>query len=189
MRKLHLIIERGQRGAALFSDCRSFRYALWRLPDDGRGTCLFVMLNPSTADASQDDPTIRRCIAYAKRWRYGEPVIANAFAWRSTDPSVLRELGDTAIGVYNDQVIALLGKLSAIAVCGWGAHGAIGDRGVGVLRALERHQVRPHALSLTAKGHPGHPLYLRGDLEPFPIEAADPAAGAKVAAIRTSPPG
>lgn len=121
------------------------------------------MLNPSTADERQDDPTIRRCIAYAKRWGYGGLLIGNIFAFRSTDPKGLYATPDP-VGPDNDFWLDKIARQADRVVCGWGVHGAHMGRGERVLWWLRRY--KPMALKITAEGHPGHPLYLRADLEP-----------------------
>jgi hypothetical protein len=81
---------------AEFSDCGTYRYALWRTWNALQPGVLFVGLNPSTADATTDDPTIRRCIGFAKRWGYGGITMANVFAYRATDPREMTVLAPSA---------------------------------------------------------------------------------------------
>lgn len=164
------ITDLGTNGYAVFSKCRRYRYELGRLTggDMKAGACLFVMLNPSTADAFQLDPTVRRCLGYATRWGYGSLLVANLFAWRSTDPRAL-ELADDPIGPENDEAIVRLARSAARVVCAWGTWGEFEDRGDYVLARLRREGVALHALGFTKDGHPKHPLYLRRDAVPQPF--------------------
>ncbi|MGU9981531.1 DUF1643 domain-containing protein [Phreatobacter sp. HK31-P] len=160
------------RPAAVFSTCRSWRYVLRRQWRDG--PCVgFVLLNPSTADEDNDDPTIRRCIAYAKAWGFGRLVLGNIFAFRATDPAVMRAAPDP-IGPENDAHLRnIVQESSGEIVCGWGVHGEFQGRGAAVLDLIRAKSGRePQALSWTKGGHPGHPLYLRADLRPMPWRAA-----------------
>jgi hypothetical protein len=72
--------------AAVLSECGRYRYVLTRTWDHDLAACAFIGLNPSTADAHEDDPTIRRCIRFARDWGHGGLIMLNLFAWRSTDP-------------------------------------------------------------------------------------------------------
>ena len=142
---------------AVFSPCGTWRYTLERGWDSGPA-CLFVMLNPSTADFQNDDPTVAKCQRYARRWGYGRLTVANIFALRSTDPRALYSHTDP-VGPDNDGWIARLAADASFIVCAWGTHGAYQDRGLAVARALAtRYDL--HALAITKDGHPGHPLYL-----------------------------
>lgn len=152
--------------AAVLSDDGVYRYSLTRRWADGPSV-RWVMLNPSTADAEVDDPTIRRCVSFARRWGYGSIVVHNLFALRATDPRELRQHPDP-VGPDNDAVLRgerhLPGEV-AVTVCAWGAHAAAVDRGRAVLALLEDARVHPFALGLTAAGHPRHPLYVAGATE------------------------
>jgi len=159
--------------AANFSPCMTWRYLLRRrwssAPSVG-----FILLNPSTADDRLDDPTIRRCIAFAKRWQYGGLVLGNLFAFRSTDPSALKSCADP-VGPWNDQALSTVCEESkdGVVICGWGAHGGLKGRSAQVLQMMRSEwRGRPYALALTKAGEPGHPLYLRGDADPFEVETA-----------------
>jgi hypothetical protein len=143
-----------------------YRYVLgrrWGGEADGRVN--FVMLNPSTADGLQDDPTIRRCVGFVKSWGYGELIVTNLFAFRSTDPKRLKRVTDPS-GPLNDGVILHNAVSSGVVVCAWGAHGTLYGRDRAVLRLLKGAGVTPHYLKLTAGGCPQHPLYLSGSLVP-----------------------
>lgn len=160
--------------SAIISDCGKYRYHLHRhIGMGGRGSCVFVMLNPSTADATQDDPTIRRCIGYAKTLGCNSLEVVNLFAYRSTSPDVLRGLGaDMAVGPENDKHILQACALAEFVLCGWGNHGALFGRDREVLKLLRERGVKPMALKINGKsGQPGHPLYLKADAQPFEMAA------------------
>lgn len=143
---------------AKFSPCGLYRYTLTRRVNEARHTwCVFVMLNPSTADASVDDPTIRACVEFAKRWECGWLEVVNLFAWRSTDPKGLKTCADP-IGPLNDGHLFEAAANGDIVVCAWGAHA--GARGVEVGERLRR-EVGVHHLGLNADGSPKHPLYIK----------------------------
>lgn len=152
---------------ATFSPCRVWRYRLERRWAEGE-LCGFILLNPSTADEKQDDPTIRRCIAFAKRWGFGGLVLGNIFALRSTDPAGLYTHADP-VGPENDAYLARITSEARTIICGWGVHGAFRDRGAAVVELFKGRMAEPKALRLTADGHPGHPLYVRGDTVPVPL--------------------
>ncbi len=153
--------------SAKLSEDGHYRYTLERRWGDGK-TVVFVMLNPSTADASQDDPTIRRCVNFARLWGYSGLVVVNLYAWRDGDPNNLPDTRDEAIGPENDEAILDSARRAHLVVCAWGTHGAKWGRGDEVLKMLRAHTV-PHALRLTKDGHPSHPLYLPGNLMPRPM--------------------
>jgi hypothetical protein len=143
------------RRAATFSRCRRYRYSLTRSWDPALPTILFVGLNPSTADSSRDDPTVRRCIGFAREWGYGTMTLANLFALRSTDPAQLWTARDP-IGPDNDEWVRSLADSAAMVVVAWGAHGGLLDRDRHVLAMLSS----VHCLGRTQAGQPRHPLYL-----------------------------
>lgn len=153
------------------SACGRYRYSLWRRWGPGPSV-LFVGLNPSTADATLDDPTIRRCIGFARAWGYGGLVMANLFAWRDTAPAGMMAAADP-VGPDNDRVLQAEHVRAALTVAAWGAHGAHLGRDE-VVRAL---LPRLHCLRLTKHGHPGHPLYLPASLQPVPWLVPDSEGG------------
>lgn len=131
----------------------------------------FIGLNPSTADETQDDPTIRRCIDFSKRWGYGAMCMTNLFAFRATDPEAMKQSEDP-VGKDNDQWIFHIASEAGLVVAAWGNHGEFQNRGEVILNHLKNIQgvSRPHHLRLTNSGHPRHPLYLRKDLKPIPFQ-------------------
>lgn len=153
---------------ALFSPCRKWRYSLTRRWQNGKNIAAFIGLNPSTADELYDDPTVRRCINFAKDWGYDGMWMLNVFAFRATDPRALQSV-EEPIGVDNDAVIVRLAKRASLVVCAWGVHGTLGDRHLTVCRNLQKAGVPLSVLKLTTKGgHPNHPLYLPKALQPRP---------------------
>jgi hypothetical protein len=153
---------------ARLSSCGRYRYELkrsWTMDVEKR-YCLFVMLNPSTADATVDDPTIRRCIAFAKAWGYDALTVGNLYALRATDPAELWTVADP-VGPENDERLAILASYARVIVAAWGANARI-ERVSQVLPILERFG-RVHALKTTKHGQPCHPLYLPGGLKPSPF--------------------
>lgn len=159
--------------SAVFSECGAYRYALWRdLGMLGEGTVTFVMLNPSTADAEQDDPTIRRCVHYAERWGFGRLAVANLYAYRATNPKALYGVEDP-VGPENDHWIQELASDAAEVIVAWGAQrGPIPGRDGRALELIDAAGLIPQALELTDGGYPRHPLYVRGDVERFPYRVA-----------------
>lgn len=155
--------------SALFSRCGSFRYRLGRRWGEGP-TATFVMLNPSTADATIDDPTIRRCIGFAQREGFGGLEIVNLYAYRATDPGDLRRAG-YPVGPRNDRHIAAAVAQSAVIVLAWGANARSSDRPSAVLKLLSSMGRKPYCLRLTSGGYPEHPLRLPGScaFQPFPL--------------------
>lgn len=154
---------------AVFSPCRTWRYRLDRdleLLASTRIAVAFIGLNPSTADETHDDPTIRRCKRFALDWGFARLVMANAYAYRSTAPRGLWSAADP-VGPENDSHLEAIAREVELVVCAWGAH-AKPDRVAAVLAALARAGRQPHALRVTKAGAPGHPLYLPGDLTPAP---------------------
>ena len=150
---------------ALFSACRRWRYLLWRCWDESKPAANFLMLNPSTADEVKLDPSCTRARNYAERWGFGAVLITNIFAWRSTDPTLLRVVKNP-IGRGNDAAIVKAAKQAKLVVCAWGNHGEHMGRGEEVLAMLARHRLGLHLLKLNSGGHPAHPLYLPATLAP-----------------------
>lgn len=153
---------------AIISECGHYRYLLQRSWDAQRQAVCFIMLNPSTADAEQDDPTIRRCLGFAKSWGFGQLEVVNLFAVRATDPAVLKKAGDL-VGSDNDEQILNSARVCSLVVCAWGNHGKTRGRSAAVLKLLKDNQITPHALRVSKTGEPAHPLYLKGDLRPVAI--------------------
>ena len=149
----------------IFSPCRNYRYALWREWIGGDGYAMFVGLNPSTADETQDDPTIRRCIAFAKAWGYSGLCMTNLFAFRATDPRNMRAATDP-VGPQNDAAILELAAASDRIICAWGTHGAHLRRGDEIEIKLRGLNHPLFHLGLTKAGAPTHPLYISYERQP-----------------------
>ena len=149
------------RRTANFSPCRTYRYALRRTWDAEKRTVLFIGLNPSTADECTDDATIRRCIGFAQAWGHGRLIMANLFAYRSTDPAALLKVADP-VGAENDAWLRRLVQEADLTIVAWGIHGTLLQRHEHVLRMLPK----VHCLGVTIAGHPKHPLYLPGGTAP-----------------------
>lgn len=133
------------------------RYRLWRVWDPTKKRVVWVMLNPSTADDRQLDPTVRRCVQFAQRWGFGGIEVVNLFAFRSSTPQVLRTLRNP-VGDENDRHIAEACRNAGLVVAAWGNHGTYLGRDGTVQRLLERFGVALHCLATTQDGHPTHPL-------------------------------
>ncbi|ROU02855.1 DUF1643 domain-containing protein [Histidinibacterium lentulum] len=156
---------------AVYSPCESYRYLLTRTWTPAGARALFVMLNPSTATEVQNDPTVERCERRARTLGFGAFRVTNIFAWRATDPRVLRQVADP-VGPDNDAAIAMsatewvrAGTADRI-VCAWGTHGAYLDRGQKVARLLGASGHPLHHFGLTREGHPRHPLYVGYAVQP-----------------------
>ena len=156
----------GGLSAAAFSPDKMYRYALTRTWGEAPAMT-WIMLNPSTADAMQDDPTIRRCIRFARREGCGGIAVVNLFGLRATDPRDLRdslEAGIDPVGPVNDWFVRLHAQGAARAVAAWGAHGTPRGRAAEVAAMLEAIPgIRLECLGVTADGSPRHPLYVRSD--------------------------
>jgi hypothetical protein len=116
---------------------------------------MFIGLNPSTADGTRDDPTVKRMVSFAQRWGYGKLFLGNLFAFRSTDPAQLRSQADP-VGPDNDLYLVLMSAHSDLVIAAWGAHGALHNRGDAVRKLI----LPLFHLGLTNNNQPKHPLYL-----------------------------
>ncbi len=144
---------------AVYSDCEAWRYLLTRVWDPAGPRALFVMLNPSTATEVQNDPTVERCERRARALGFGAFRVTNIFAFRATDPRVMRAAADP-VGPDNDAAIAGSVPWADRIVCAWGNHGLFMDRGAQVARLLRGAGAAPWVLGLTGAGQPVHPLYV-----------------------------
>ncbi|GAB4455936.1 MAG: DUF1643 domain-containing protein [Armatimonadaceae bacterium] len=161
---------------AEFDSTGQYRYRLTRCWDDHLPRICFVMLNPSTADAEHDDPTIRRCIGFSQRWGYGSLEVVNLFAYRATLPANLFAAPDP-IGPENDRFLCQAVAQAHRVVAAWGVHGARSNRAASVLPLLGT----VYCLGCTQSGEPRHPLYLPADTTPhiFVANPENPERSAK----------
>lgn len=151
---------------AVYSDCEAYRYLLTRVWGEGR-KALFVMLNPSTATEMQNDPTVERCERRARALGFGAFRVANIFAFRATDPKVMRAAADP-VGSGNDAAILDSVPWADSIVCAWGNHGDHLNRGHQVARLLRETGAPLLHLGLTGQGQPRHPLYVGYGQQPQP---------------------
>lgn len=157
---------------AIIDPTGQYRYSLWRIWSHNLPKVLFIMLNPSTADASIDDPTSRRCIRFAKDWGFGSLEVVNLFAYRATKPDELKKCSDP-IGPDNDIYIRRAALQTDKIITAWGTKGALLERNRSVMEIL--YSFRTYCLDISKDGHPKHPLYVAGDCRPrlYFQEAAD----------------
>ena len=154
--------------AAILSEDRKYRYWLERDVRTLRqetGTLAVVMLNPSTADEMEDDPTIRRCIGFARRWDHGRLIVVNLFALRSVNPDELT-MWDDPVGLENDDWIRKAIGEADVTLVAWGAWKGVGPREKAVAAIFTAEGVMPLCLGVTKGGHPKHPLYVLGATVP-----------------------
>lgn len=152
----------GHQGAR-FSPDRLHRYWLWRTLGSGTRRIAFIGLNPSRADEVRSDPTVTRCVNFARKWGFGRFDMLNAFAFVSPYPKEMRAAADP-VGPENDYWLRRITGQVDFVVVAWGEEGTYRHRDQDVLALLER--VRLHHLGLTIKGHPRHPSRLPRDVEP-----------------------
>jgi hypothetical protein len=162
-----------------FSPGREYRYTLWREWDcDYLTGCaddlphikeyvMFIGLNPSTADETKDDPTIRKCIGFSKRWGYGALCMANLFAYRATNPKVMKAQADP-IGPENNRWLVSCARGAGIVVAAWGKDGRHNSRAA-VVFGLVAAVKETYCLRQNKDGTPEHPLYVPYEVEPYKI--------------------
>lgn len=146
---------------AVISKDGKYRYALWRIWDSNLPNVMFIMLNPSTADSIKNDPTISKCIYYAKKWGYGGIYVGNLFAFRSHTPGLMM-LDSDPIGPDCDDYLSWMRDRSELIIAAWGNHGSHLNRG----SIIKRKFKNLYCLDLTNSGQPKHPLYLSNKLIP-----------------------
>lgn len=146
--------------SAIVSKDKMYRYELSRSWDSEKPYVMFIMLNPSTADASKDDPTIRRCINFAKSWDYGGIFVGNLYAYRTTHPKELKQIANPC-GSENITHLISMARRSAIVVCAWGNNKGIPQNITKIF-----YYKRLYYIEKSVNGTPKHPLYLKGNLMP-----------------------
>lgn len=168
----------------IFSPNRVYRYTLWRewpaptpelyhtedphleyYPGRHDQYVMFIGLNPSTADETKDDPTIRKCVGFAKRWGYGALCMTNLFAFRATDPKVMMEQRYNALGPDSNRWLLECSRDAGRLVAAWGANGKFLNRDKDVVQMLDFLE----CLRKTKAGHPEHPLYVPYTAQPIPF--------------------
>ena len=141
----------------VFSEDRIYRYVLWREWDMlNSAYAMFIGLNPSTADETQDDPTIRRCIGFAKEWGFGSLCMTNLFAFRATKPEDMKKSVDP-VGQDNDYWLKECGSNAGRIIAAWGTHGCFMNRDYSIMTTVKNLK----CLGKTKTGFPKHPLYLK----------------------------
>lgn len=146
-----------------------YRYYLTRQWDLYLPSVNFIGLNPSTADASDDDPTIRKCMTYARGWGYGGIIMTNLFAFRTKDPYEMMQQGVNAIGAENNRYLIQGHKEAKISVAAWGNHGGLNERSKDVVHLIPNL----YCLKITKLKQPAHPLYLSSQLTPVKFEFSE----------------
>src|SRR5579883_1277250 len=146
-----------------------YRYNLWRVWDATLPKVTFILLNPSTADATLDDPTVRRCVGFARAWGFGSLELVNLFAYRATHPRQLKTAPDP-VGPANDDAILRAVNSAQLVIVGWGTHGRLYSRDRAILRLLPDSI---HCLGVTETGLPCHPLYLKRETAPVPYRVRE----------------
>lgn len=163
LRELHQNQKRmvGMDCGAEFDTSGRYRYALWRAWSANYPRVVFILLNPSTADEQRNDPTIRRCMGFARAWQFGSVEVVNLFAYRATDGRELLKAVDP-VGEENNRFLMRAVERCSTVVVGWGSRGTLLGRDREVISLLAgRKDV--YCLGTTKGGHPRHPLYVRGD--------------------------
>lgn len=152
---------------AIFSDCRRYRYQLWRRWDLSKPDVMYIGLNPSKAGINTSDNTVTRCMNFAKKWGYGGMYMMNLFSFMATDPEDMIRQADP-VGPKCDAHLVEVSKNVGIIVCAWGNHGVYKERNQQVLQLLP--PLKLHYLRMTKQRQPQHPLYLPDDLKPIKYE-------------------
>lgn len=157
--------------SAEMSACGRYRHSLTRVWEEVSYHCLFVMLNPSTADGAVDDPTVRKCVGFAKLLGHGAMTVVNLFDYRATDPAELYRanlrrdrLASADWRRHFERAVAGCERV----VVAWGAHGKLYDQDLVVTRLLRDLGVEPQCLAVNKDGTPKHPLYVGYNVAPKP---------------------
>ena len=180
--------------AAVFSSCGGYRWWLQRTWQPERPTLVFVGLNPSCADGQRDDPTLRRLVAYGRRWGFGRLEVINLFGAVATTPAALKRMADPVgadneawirrclrrLGPWRCEAIPAresagavpVGPLGSLLWLGWGNGGAWRGRDRALLALVAEFAVKPFALCRTASGQPRHPLYCPAAMTPGPFASS-----------------
>jgi len=143
---------------AYFSDCRKYRYALWRIWDKSKQLVMFIGLNPSTANESKDDPTIRRVKKFASDWGFGGFYMMNLFAYVTSDPGELKKHNNL---INNFWLLKISSKCKRV-VFAWGSFNEATERAQEVIQMFAGY-----ALRINKDGSPRHPLYVKSNIKPI----------------------
>lgn len=166
-----------------FSPCRRYRYVLWReLPPEfsmatastdpdaiyhGHEYLMVIGLNPSTADETQDDPTIRKCIGFAKRWGFGALCMTNLFSWRDTKPENMKRAAEP-VGMDNHHHIVKCASAAGLVLAAWGKDGSFHHQDLNMQQWLSSINIPIQCLRRNKDGSPMHPLYVPYETQPIP---------------------
>lgn len=152
---------------AIFDINSKYRYSLWRAWSAHHPRIVFILLNPSTANEHKNDPTIRRCMGFARAWNYGSMEVVNLFAYRATDYRELFKV-ENPIGAENNRFLMQAVERCSTVVFGWGNRGTLLGRDRQVMSLLaDRNDV--YCLGITKDGQPRHPLYVKWDTSLVPF--------------------
>lgn len=148
--------------SAILSQCGQYRYYLRRQIAGAQSsrTLAFIMLNPSTADATKNDPTIGRCMSFAATWGYSEMIVGNLYALRSSDPSVLKTSLDP-VGPENANWLDHIACKAETIVCAWGGNAAA-ERAQAFYTQMTDAGRALYCLGMNKDRSPKHPLYIKG---------------------------
>ncbi len=145
---------------ATISDCCLYRYLLRRTWDHAKPRALLIMLNPSTADAKIDDPTIRSCVRLLTALGYGSMEVVNLFAWRATEPDNLLSASEPVGNINDYAIMSAVGRCDMV-ICAWGAHRAADQRARKVVEMIRAERPAVFCFGKTKDGAPKHPLYIK----------------------------
>lgn len=163
------IVTNSLKGSATFDVSSYYRYCLtrsWTTDEANAHQVTFIMLNPSEADAEQDDPTIRACSQFAQGWGYTRLTVVNLFAYRTAHPAMLGRIEDP-IGPENDQYVTSAVKLADKVILAWGNQGILLNRDQTVINLISSYRHKLYCLKRNRTGQPCHPLYIKRTTMPF----------------------
>jgi hypothetical protein len=157
-----------RKNGAIIDSTGQYRYSLTRVWNPSKEKVVFICLNPSTADGETDDPTLKRCIDFAKRWhngKYGSLEMVNLFSFRATDFNVLRDV-ENPVGTENDDFIVKAVRSASLVVVAWGEKGIYRDRHKEVIELISNEEIDVHCLDILKCNQPKHPLFAKKELTP-----------------------
>ena len=157
------IVTNPPKGAATFDVSCRYRYQLtrtWASHGQSPSQVTFIMLNPSTANEEQDDPTIRACSQFTQRWGYNQLNVVNLFAYRTPQPLDLKKVTNP-VGPDNDHYLLAAAESADKVILAWGNWGNLLNRDQTVISLLQQHQQKLYCLMRNHSGHPRHPLYIK----------------------------